>query len=138
MLVRWIYISESRIPTGNADKAVRDIVNFSIHRNRSLKITGALLFTGLHFAQYIEGTPASAEALKISIMRDQRHGEIRTIADEPFSHRHFLDWSLAYAGPSRFVANTIEGALSKVIQRGHHNTDRLVKLMTEFTIQGRS
>lgn len=138
MLVRWIYISESRIPTDNADRAVRDIVNFSIHRNRSLEITGVLLFTGLHFAQYIEGTPASAEALKASIIRDARHGEIRTIVEGPFSHRHFLNWSLAYAGPSRFVANTIESALSKVMQGGHHNADRLVKLMTEFTIQGRS
>jgi len=138
MLVRWIYISESRIPAANADKEVGDIVNFSMRRNRSIEVTGALLFTGLHFAQYIEGPAASVDALKTSILRDPRHGEIKTIADGSLSHRHFLNWSLAYAGPSRFVANTIEAALDKAMHGGRNNIDRLVKLMTEFTIQGRS
>lgn len=136
MLARWIYISISRSPPGRADQAVTDIVQCSLRRNRLLDVTGALMFTGTHFAQYIEGPEEAVSALRASIMADERHRDIVTLAQGPFPHRLFLNWSLAYAGPSRFVRKMVEGVLVRVRNGDHAAYQDLVDLMAEFVVKG--
>ncbi len=136
MFERWFYISTSRLEAAKADEQVREIVNVSIPRNRSLGVTGALLFTGHRFSQYLEGSPAAIAELKQSILRDPRHEDIRTIASGPCDIRRFLIWSLAYAGPSRFVAAKVEDALNDALAGGDANIEALAEMLAGFAVEG--
>ncbi|NYI23316.1 BLUF domain-containing protein [Sphingobium indicum] len=137
MFTRWSYISTSQFDATHVEKHIQEIVDISIPRNRSLDVTGALLFTGNRFAQYLEGAPSAIEELKASILRDPRHGEIRTIASGETPHRYFLTWSLAYAGPSQFVSDIIERALNDALEKGDEGLEALIQMMSEFSIRGR-
>jgi len=136
MLARWSYISTSRLDAIQAEERIQEIVHVSIHRNRSLNVTGSLLFTGRRFAQYLEGAPAAIEELKVSILRDKRHEDIKTIASGDVPHRHFVIWSLAYAGPSHFVADIIERSLNDALEMGDEGHAALIQMMSEFSVRG--
>lgn len=136
MLARWSYISKSRLDTTDAEERIQEIVHISIPRNRSLDVTGALLFTGRRFAQYLEGAPAAIEELRASILRDTRHEEVRTVASGIAPHRHFVTWSLAYAGPSHFVADIVERSLNDALEMGDEGSAALVQMLSEFSIRG--
>ncbi|ANI80290.1 BLUF domain-containing protein [Sphingobium sp. EP60837] len=136
MFERWFYISTSRLGAVQVDEQVRDIVDVSRPRNRLLGVTGALLFTGRRFAQYLEGTPAAIAELKQSIIRDPRHEDVRTIASGPYDVRRFLTWSLAYAGPSRFIANKVEDALNDALQGNIESVEPLAEVLAGFAVEG--
>ncbi|NML91279.1 BLUF domain-containing protein [Sphingobium sp. TB-6] len=138
MFARWFYISTSRLDEIDTEECIREIVNVSIPRNRSLEVTGALLFTGRNFVQYLEGTPTAIEELKASILQDPRHENVRTIASGEYSHRRFVTWSLAYAGPSQFVANIVDRASEDALQGSGEQIEALAQLLAEFSIRGRS
>jgi lipase chaperone LimK len=99
-VVSWLYASRSVLPEGQEQTVVRQIVDVSRVKNGKLAITGALIFTGSFFAQYIEGPPEGVESLKASIPADVRHIEVRTVAAETVQARKFGDWSLAYSAES--------------------------------------
>lgn len=136
MFDRWFYISTSRLSDADAEEHVRDIVTVSLSRNHSLQVTGALLFTGRRFAQYIEGSAAAIAELQESILQDSRHQDINTLACGPYSTRHFLTWSLAYAGPSRFVASKVEAALTDAVKDRNGGHDALLHMLEEFAFGG--
>lgn len=130
-LHRWLYVSRCQLPTMWSETAIADIVAVSRHRNASLGATGALLFTGTRFAQIIEGPAATVAALQASIERDARHADVRTVLGGPHEARLFDDWSLAYAGPSLFVASQVEAALDDAPR----SADRLLQILREFAIR---
>lgn len=138
MLDRWFYISTSRLDEADAEEHVRDIVTVSLQRNHSLNVTGALLFTGRRFAQYIEGPAAAIAELQESILQDPRHQDIDTLWCGSYSTRHFLTWSLAYAGPSQFVASKVEAALTDALNDRNGGRDALLHMLEEFAFEGRS
>lgn len=128
-LHRWLYVSDCGLPSAWADTAVADIVKVSRARNASLDVTGALLFTGGHFVQYLEGPTGHLVALRASIERDPRHLDVRTIELGREESRRFSDWTLAYAGPSVFVSSEVEALLDGTSP----SSDRLVHILQEFT-----
>jgi hypothetical protein len=121
----WLYVSRCRLPSAWAPKAIRDIVAISRARNSGLNVTGALLFTGSRFAQYLEGAQEAIEQLQASIRRDPRHHAVSTVDENEAATRRFGDWSLAYAGPSLFVADKVETVLD--------NAGELIGLLHEFS-----
>lgn len=136
MLDRWFYISTSRLAPNDTEKSIRNIVEVSIARNQRLGVTGALLFIGQRFTQYLEGPATALAELQHSILADSRHEAIHTIASGPADHRRFLGWSLAYAGPSRFVAGKVEEALSDALTGGAERVEPLAELLTSFVVDG--
>ncbi|WP_234810808.1 BLUF domain-containing protein [Sphingobium herbicidovorans] len=138
MFERWFYISTSRWGAAQVDEQIRTIVDVSRPRNRLLGVTGALLFTGRRFAQYLEGSPAAIAELKQSIIRDVRHEDVRTIASGPYDVRRFLTWSLAYAGPSRFIANMVEDALDDELHGNIDSVEPLAEVLAGFAVEGHS
>ncbi|MDQ3139288.1 MAG: BLUF domain-containing protein [Pseudomonadota bacterium] len=130
-----LYVSEAthRLPEGN--DLVAAIVTVAQARNPALEITGALIFTGAHFAQILEGPEASIEALMENIGRDERHRGIDVVETRRISKRRFADWSLAYAGPSLFIDRHIRPLVEKRIAGGRETimAAQLVALMREFT-----
>lgn len=67
-------------------------------RNRSLDVTGMLLFENGCFLQTIEGPPPAVAALWSSIQRDSRHHYIEVLTEHMAASRLFSDWDLLLDG----------------------------------------
>jgi hypothetical protein len=96
-LACWAYCSVGAASV-NEPVVLQNIVELSKARNHGLGVTGALIFTGARFGQYIEGPAAAVAALRSSISEDTRHSGLATIADEPLMTRLYPDWTLAFSG----------------------------------------
>lgn len=128
-ILSLLYLSHSTGPLG----AIDGIIATSRARNPELGLTGALLFTGEHFAQVLEGTAESIDRLMATVRKDLRHGEIIVIAREPIVTRRFGSWSMAYSGPSQFVARHVTRLLNDPTpQEQGRSADWLNDLLWEF------
>lgn len=86
------YLSHSRA----APHEVEQILASARQHNPARQVTGALLFTGGHFAQLLEGTaPALADTMA-AIAADLRHDSVTRLIDSPIARRRFADWSMAF------------------------------------------
>ena len=101
-------------------------------RNASLGVTGALLFTGSKFAQYLEGTADALQLLMTSIRTDPRHENIVVVAEGQREDRQFSSWTLAYAGPAVFVARVVQAALNDAQSGSPLKSRMLIRLLREF------
>lgn len=112
-LVSFLYLSRSTAAPDIAALQVQDIVATARVWNPRLGLTGALLFTGERFAQVLEGTASSIDLLMARVRADPRHDEITVVACEPIAARRFGAWSMAYSGPSQFVARHVTRLLAE-------------------------
>jgi hypothetical protein len=106
-LTSLIYISTSTIDQAVAEAETRAIVSKSVANNRQKQLTGALLFTGRHFAQVLEGRDPAIASLLTVLATDPRHKDILVVDRAPIAARRFPEWSMAYLGPSLFVERHI-------------------------------
>ncbi|HKY81178.1 MAG TPA: BLUF domain-containing protein [Sphingobium sp.] len=136
MIDRWFYISTSRLGDDDADELISDIVDVAIPRNRSLDVTGALLFTGRHFAQYLEGPASAIRQLRRSIEDDMRHEDIRTIAEGKYPHRMFVTWSLAYLAPSPLLSVQVQSLLADAAGNGDESVETLAQFLCQSATRG--
>lgn len=67
-------------------------------RNRSLDVTGMLLFEDGCFLQTLEGPPEAVATLWTSIQRDKRHDHIEVLSEHMVATRVFSDWALLLDG----------------------------------------
>lgn len=130
---RLLYISDRRIDHLDADSFETEVVVASRIKNAALGLSGALLFTGTHFAQILEGPKASIDALMQTLQDDDRHENIAVIERSAINTRRFADWQMAYFGPSQFVSRHVtrllNGASPPEQQRA---TEWLSELAHEF------
>lgn len=96
-------------------------------RNRSLGITGLLMFEEGHFLQSLEGPPAALESLWSSIKRDARHDHIEVLSEHIATARLFSDWDLLLEGRSDVVPKNGRAVASAPTAVAEHIT-RLVEL----------
>jgi len=101
-----LYVSRAVLAAGDAEQEVGEIVARARTRNRRLSLTGALIFTGHHFAQLLEGPEAGVDEIMSAIRRDPRHHSLHS-SEEAIERRSFQQWSLAYSGPSTYVDRRI-------------------------------
>jgi len=128
-----LYVSRSTIPPKEAEDVLNQIVATSASKNPVLGLTGTLLFTGTHFAQVLEGENASIDALMALISIDPRHDQVRIIERGPLARRRFVNWGMAYFGPSRFVSRHVTRLLSACSPPEQRRAaDWLTELMREF------
>lgn len=97
-----LYVSLSRIPLPAHLGEVGALVHAAQRRNTELAVTGALIFTGRHFAQLLEGPAPAVGQLMASIDRDSRHEQVTVIETMQRETRRFPSWSLAYWGYASF------------------------------------
>ena len=62
--------------------------------NAGAGITGALVFTGSHFSQVLEGPAAAVQALMAAILRDPRHRDVRMLCESAAAKRRFGHWAM--------------------------------------------
>jgi len=72
------------------------IVAIGRSRNAANDIRGVQVFTGLDFAQLIEGPESAVADLWLRIRADSRHGDIVTLVDELTPRCWFQDWRVAF------------------------------------------
>ncbi len=98
-LRHWIYISH--LAPDVPSTAVAAILKVSRERNHALGITGALIFDGARFAQWLEGTPPAVQSLIGRIDRDHRHAGIEVLYDGPFHGPRLAgQWLAGFADPA--------------------------------------
>jgi hypothetical protein len=132
-LSSWLYVSSCSLGKDEAMDEVERIVAVSRPRNRDLDVTGALLFTGDHFVQLLEGPQDGVAALQQSIFRDSRHHQVTTIRHDDVDDREFLGWSLAYSGPSRLVAKAVADGIAVSEREPAQASEILVTLLRKFS-----
>lgn len=134
---RVLYVSESRLDPLNLDSGVSQIVGAAQTRNAELALTGALLFTGTHFAQILEGSAESIAQLMSSLHDDSRHANIVIVDRLPIEVRQFPDWKMAYFGPSQFVSRHVLRLLNQTTRSERQRaTEWLTQLAHEFSSAG--
>ena len=72
--------------------------------NALQRITGMLIFDGIRFCQYVEGSKNDVLALFERICADSRHAAITLIHQGPLQERRFNKFSLAFANGDDFEA----------------------------------
>jgi hypothetical protein len=133
MDMELLYVSRSKLRLPQEEAEVDAIVDWSRGRNAEFDVTGALIFTETHFAQFLEGPEAGVDALMASIARDPRHTDLQIMFRRPTDERRFPTWSLAYAGPSTFVAgHVLSVGEAGATPAGLKAADRLVSVMRQF------
>lgn len=90
---------------------VRQILQLSQRNNRMRDITGCLLYTGAHFAQILEGDPASLHQLFVRIAKDPRHFNLAVVVDRAIDSRRFPNWSMGLLYKTE-IADRMEALLS--------------------------
>ena len=129
-----LYVSRCKFQAPDRDYEIASLVADSKRRNQDQGITGALIYTGTHFAQIIEGPHENIEALMGKIDADIRHTEILIVRDEYQFRRRFRGWALAYSGPPQFIAAEMEPVSSTMAQKERRAAaERLIALMLAFT-----
>ncbi|HEX7783148.1 MAG TPA: BLUF domain-containing protein [Sphingobium sp.] len=129
----WLYLSSSKIDVGEEPIVIRQIVDISRARNPQLDVTGALLFSGTRFVQFLEGPLESISALQASIKRDSRHQDIVTLSVRVLGSRIFGGWALAYQGESAFVEKVLDKAMAHHDRGSREGVDSLVTLLKRFS-----
>lgn len=99
-------------------------------KNRSLGVTGMLLFDKGRFFQTIEGPPASLKTLWHSICEDPRHSDIEILSEHIIPARLFGAWDLlSYHGDEE-----PDPALRRA--RAEHDLTRQVPKLIEMVLNG--
>jgi hypothetical protein len=127
----WLYASRSTIPSEDTQRVIEDIVGVSQTKNETLQITGALVYSDLHFGQIIEGPAESIMALRSSILRDARHTNIKTIGDGRAPRRRFGQWALAFSGASMLISRVLQRAIRDADYQNPDAGEQLLAVMSE-------
>ena len=89
-----VYLSESLGREQDIETVLAAIVKTSQPRNKSLLVTGVLLYQNRSFLQVIEGPKSSLQALMKRIEADPRHMNIKRLIDQPIRKRSFAEWNM--------------------------------------------
>lgn len=133
-LLALLYVSRSQLADSDTDAALRAIIDRSVDWNGSVGITGALVHTGTHFAQILEGPANEVEALMARIAVDSRHTEVTIVWHAPLARRRFEGWSMAYCGTAVFMRDQVKALLAPGASAT--GIDRLQQLMRELAAAG--
>ena len=89
-----IYVSTTPAPMARPafDALLKQARSF----NRTVGITGCLIYQDRYFMQMLEGNKEVVEALMEKVKRDPRHCDVRTIIEGPVRRRVFVDWSMDF------------------------------------------
>jgi len=99
----------SRPVHGLALAEIARIVSVCRSRNTAANVCGVLLFTGLDFAQLLEGPSDAVATVWQNICADNRHRDLVTLFDEHAPTMWFGDWRVGFpsdaATASQIAAN---------------------------------
>ena len=116
------YAYHSTLADGHDATCVGAIIKTARAFNASHGITGVLLFDGERFCQYIEGAPATLDALVERIRQDPRHQGVTTLMHEPLAQgRRYPNWSMAFSDVED------DAIIDRIIAKAPHEAMALLK-----------
>lgn len=124
-----IYVSRQAFAPSAPEQVIDDIVTKARTFNAANGITGALACTREHFAQLLEGPGLVLEQLMHRIEQDPRHTDVTTLRVSDIALHRLPDWSMAYSGPSSYVARQIEPLIGRSSDATPGRVDRLISLL---------
>lgn len=107
-----VYVSRSAMPLERDAGRVQAIVTAAHAKNDVLKITGALIYTELYFAQILEGPRRAIEGLIEKIRVDARHRDVTIVSTNVISSRDFSSWAMMNLGLSPRLDRYIKPLIS--------------------------
>ncbi|WP_373519005.1 BLUF domain-containing protein [Pricia sp.] len=87
---------ESVAKKGLLTAEIDEILVTSRARNAKSGITGCLVYYNRRFIQILEGNQRTIQELYQKIENDDRHVQVRIIAENAVEKRTFPDWGMAY------------------------------------------
>lgn len=105
-----IYRSRARAPFPTAD--LLNLVKAAQIRNRTLSVTGMVIYDQQYFLQWLEGPARTVRTLVDAIRQDPRHGDFELLADRYGNRRVFGSWDMMLGLPWPNRAARREGAIT--------------------------
>src|ERR1700744_3482092 len=81
-------------------------------RNKTLHVTGLLIYCEGTFIQVIEGEAVTVNKLFKTISKDKRHRNIIVLAEDSLETRNFPDWSMAFTTVNTEECEKLEGYIN--------------------------
>ena len=140
MLVRLLYASRAATPL---NASVQDsILAQSRAHNPKLGITGVLCFSQDVFIQVLEGGRDEVCELYNTIVRDERHQQVRILSFEEIGERRFGNWTmgqvnLAKVNPSLLLKYGERAELNPFICSGAASMALLEELISAALVGAR-
>ncbi|MEO8409925.1 MAG: BLUF domain-containing protein [Propionivibrio sp.] len=140
MLVRLLYASRAAAPLTTS--VVDAILAESRARNPKLGITGMLCYSDDLFLQVLEGGRDDVCELYNSIVRDDRHSNVRILTYEEISERRFGSWTMGHVNiatvnPSLLLKYAERPLLNPFNCSGKASMALLDELMATASVVGR-
>ena len=133
ILTTVICASVSGLKPQTAQTEIEAMVAKARISNAANDITGALLFTGTHFVQVLEGDAGPIDTLLRKLHADNRHDGLIVTNRASLIKRRFAGWDMAYSGPSQFVAKRVIRIFNNSDPAGQrHATRWLIDLMRQL------
>ena len=130
MLFRSVlYVSLSKVINNRSQ--VRALVDYSRAWNKSVGITGALVHTEMHFAQFFEGPALATAKLLANIKADTRHSCVDVIEMAETSERFFTGWTLAYSGPDPTLDRDLVPLLKRTTGPARHAAGQQMRALMQ-------
>lgn len=130
ILTRLMYISRSKLVDADLEPSLHAISAAATARNATMNVTGALLHTGTHFAQVLEGAAGDLNILMGMIRADRRHDELRIVELRPVEERHFAAWMTVYNGRASYIQRILDTAGAAPHSQAEQR--KLLQLFREF------
>jgi len=140
MLVRLLYASRATRPITSA--AHESILEQSRAHNPKLGITGVLCYSDDVFIQVLEGGRDEVCELYNTIVRDERHQNVRILSFEEIRERRFGNWTmgqvnLAKVNPSLLLKYGERAELNPFGCSGQASMALLEELISAALVGGR-
>ncbi len=141
MLVRCLYASRAAATLSAA--ALDEILVQSYRNNPQRGITGLLCFTSEVFVQVLEGGRDEVCELYNTIVRDDRHSQVRLLAYEEIAERRFGNWTMGQVdaqtvNPALLLKYSKTARLDPFVITGQATMSLLMELVATGSITRRT
>lgn len=126
-----LYVSQSAIPRRSVDSVLAELVRAARIKNRTLGISGSLIFSGHRFAQCLQGKAEAVDTLMKTIAADSRHTHVCIVVDRAIKLRSYSGWGLNYAGPSLYVDRHLKAVMQSA---GETRNERAIQRLSELML----
>lgn len=93
-MIQLLYVSQQKHDM--SDTELLEMLDQARKKNKTLDITGILLYHNGYFMQLLEGPRENVDELYNVIARDPRHRNVRLIGRYNVTDRSFNDWNMGY------------------------------------------
>ena len=126
------YVSRSCAPPERIAAEIDHIIAVTMQTDDARAITGALVHTGRHFAQLLEGPPGAIWTLKARLARDIAHQDLVELHDLNAEVRRFEEWAIVYDGRATYIDRVLERLHRGSAELG--DTEGLAHFMRELAL----